>query len=51
MEGNIGPQYKTHLWLYVQYGYESLLVDLAYRLQPRTVHCVLVAAILQVFVV
>lgn len=42
---------STHLRFNVQYGYESLLVDLADGLQPRSVHGVLVAAVLQVLVV
>lgn len=41
----------THLWFNVQYSYESHLVDLPDRLQPRPVHSVLVAAVLQVLVV
>ncbi len=44
-------QLKVHLWLYVQYCYESLLMDLAYCLQLCAVHRVLVAAVLQVIVV
>lgn len=41
----------THLWFNVQYSYESHLVDLPDRLQPRPIHGVLVAAVLQVLVV
>lgn len=44
-------QLKVHLWLHVQYGYESLLMDLAYCLQLRAIHRILVAAVLQVIVV
>lgn len=41
----------TYLRFNVQYSYESLLVDLPDGLQPRPVHGVLVAAVLQVLVV
>lgn len=45
------PHISTHLRFNVQYGDEPLLVDFANGFQARPVHCILVAAILQVLIV